>query len=136
VPRGNVDIVQSVIEAAPDWDKVRSMLHPDARLDQSQIPDGGVFEGREAFGHFFRRWFDTWDDLRITPERFIENGDRVLALVTVEGRGKSSGVLVTVQAADIWTVREGKIVSLVGYPDRDEALLALGVSEPQKSGWR
>jgi uncharacterized protein len=129
VPPDNVEIVQSIIAAAPDWEKVRSMLHPDARLDQSRIPDGGVYEGREAFGQFFRRWFDTWDDLRITPERFIEDGDNVLVLLTVEGRGKGSGVRVAVQAADVWTVRDGKIVSLVGYPVRAEALQAVGLSD-------
>jgi uncharacterized protein len=129
VPSDNVEIVQSIIAAAPDWEEVRSMLHPAARLDQSRIPDGGVYEGREAFGQFFRRWFGTWDELRLTPERFIEQGDSVLVLLTVEGRGKGSGVRVAVRAADVWTVRDGKVVSLVGYPDREEALRAMGLSE-------
>jgi len=129
VPSDNVEIVRSIIAAAPDWEAVRSMLHPDARLDQSRIPDGGVYEGREAFGQFFRRWFGTWDDLRLTPERFIEQGDSVVVLLTVEGRGKGSGVRVGVKAADVWTVRDGKVVSLVGYPDRAEALEAVGLSE-------
>ncbi|HEX3279375.1 MAG TPA: nuclear transport factor 2 family protein [Thermoleophilaceae bacterium] len=129
MPSDNVEIVRSIIAAAPDWEAVRSMLHPDARLDQSRIPDGGVYEGREAFGQFFRRWFGTWDDLRITPERFIEQGDSVVVLLTVEGRGKGSGVRVEVKAADVWTVRDGKVISLVGYPDRAEALEAVGLSD-------
>jgi uncharacterized protein len=125
----NVELVRAIIEAAPDWEQVRSLLHPDARLDQTRIPDGGVYEGREAFGHFFHRWFGTWDDLTITPERFIEDGDRVLALTTISGRGKGSGVPVVIRAADLWTVRDGKVFSLVGYTDRDEALAALELSE-------
>ena len=83
---------------------------------------GGVYEGREACGRFFERWFGTWDEIRLTPERFIEDGDRVLALMTIEGRGKGSGVPVVIRSADLWTIRDGKIVSLVGYPDRAEAL--------------
>lgn len=125
----NVAVVRAIIEAVPDWERVRPRLHPDARLDQSQIPDGGVYEGREAFGQFFRRWFDTWDDLRLTPERFVEDGDRVLVLLTVEGRGKGSGTPVAVRTADLWTLRDGKVVSLVGYPDRAEALKVVGLSE-------
>jgi SnoaL-like domain len=62
----------------------------------------------------------------MTPERFIEDGDRVLALMTIEGRGKGSGVPVVIRSADLFTVRDGKIVSLVGYPDRAEALEAWG----------
>jgi uncharacterized protein len=88
-----------------------------------------VYEGREAFGHFFHRWFGTWDDLKITPERFIEDGDRVLALTTITARGKGSGVPVLIRAADLWTVRDGKIFSPVGYTDRAEALEAVGLRE-------
>jgi ketosteroid isomerase-like protein len=125
----NIELVRAIIEAAPHWERVRPLLHPDARLDQSRIPDGGVYEGREAFGHFFHRWFGTWDDLKISPERFIADGDRVLALSTITGRGKASGVPVLIRAADLWTVRDGKIFSLVGYTDRAEALAAVGLSE-------
>jgi len=90
MPQENVELVGAIIEAAPDWERVRPLLHPDARLDQTRIPDGGVYEGREAFGHFFHRWFGTWDDLKIIPERFIEDGDRVLALSTITGRARAA----------------------------------------------
>jgi ketosteroid isomerase-like protein len=127
--RENVELVRAIIAAAPDWNEVSALLHPDARFDQTRIPDGGVYEGREACGRFFERWFGTWDEIRMTPERFIEDGDRVLALMTIEGRGKGSGVPVVIRSADLWTIRNRKIISLVGYPDRVEALDAVGLSE-------
>ena len=127
--RENVELVREIIAAVPDWHEVSALLHPDARFDQTRIPDGGVYEGREACGRFFERWFGTWDEIRLTPERFIEEGDRVLALMTIEGRGKGSGVPVVIRSADLWTIRDGKIVSLVGYPDRAEALEAVGLGE-------
>jgi ketosteroid isomerase-like protein len=49
--------------------------------------------------------------------------------MTIEGRGKGSGVPVVIRSADLWTIRDGKIVSLVGYPDRAEALKAVGLRE-------
>ena len=61
----------------------------------------------------------------MTPERFIEDGDRVLTLMVIEGRGKGSGVPVVIRSADLWTIRDGKIGSLVGYIDRAEALEAI-----------
>jgi ketosteroid isomerase-like protein len=121
----NIEVVRAIIAAVPDWDEVRSFLHPEVHMDQSRIPDGGVYQGIDAFGRFFQRWFGTWEELRMTPERFIEDGDRVLALMTIEGRGKGSGVPVVIRSADLWTVRDGKILSLVGYPDRAEALEAI-----------
>ena len=48
-------------------------------------------------------------------------------LLTVQGRGKGSGTPVTLRAANVWTVRSGKVVELVGYPDRAEALEAVGL---------
>jgi ketosteroid isomerase-like protein len=128
VPEQNVELVRAIIAAAPEWERVRSMLHPDVRLDQTRMPDGGVYHGRDAFGRFFQRWFGTWDDLRLTPERFIEDHERVLVLLRVEGRGKGSGVPVVIRAADVWTLRDGKVISLEGYPDRSEALEAFGLS--------
>jgi uncharacterized protein len=129
MPQENVELVREIIAAVPDWDEVSALLHPDARFDQSRIPDGGVYEGRDACGRFFERWFGTWDEIRLTPERFIEDGDHVLALMTIDGRGKGSGVPVVIRSADLWTIRDGTIVSLVGYPDRAEALADIGLSE-------
>jgi ketosteroid isomerase-like protein len=49
--------------------------------------------------------------------------------MTIQGRGKSSGVPVVIHSADLFTIRDGKIVSLVGYPDRAEALADMGASK-------
>jgi ketosteroid isomerase-like protein len=127
--RENVELVREIIAAVPDWDAVSALLHPEVRFDQTRIPGGGVYEGREACGRFFERWFGTWDEIQMTPERFIEAGGRVLALMTISGRGKGSGVPVVIRSADLWTIRDGKIAELVGYPDRAEALEDVGVSE-------
>jgi uncharacterized protein len=134
--RDNVETVRAIIAAVPDWDEVRLLLHPEVRLDQTRMPDGNLCEGPDAFVEYAQRWFGTWDELRLTPERFIEDGDRVLALMTVEGRGKGSGVPVVINSADVWTVRDGKILSLVGYPDRAEALAEMGIRPEQDSNLR
>jgi SnoaL-like domain len=102
VSEENVELVRAIIAAAPDWEAVRSMLNPEVRLDQTRMPDGGVYHGRDAFGRFFQRWFGTWDDLRLTPERFIEDHERVLVFLRVEARGKGSGVPVV-------TPRRGRV---------------------------
>ena len=125
----NVELVREIIAAVPDWRKVSALLHPDARFDQTRIPDGGVYEGREACGRFFERWFGSWVEIRLTPERLIEDGDRVLALMTIEGRGKGSGVPVVIRSADLFTIRDGKIVRLELFGSPAEALEAAGVRE-------
>jgi ketosteroid isomerase-like protein len=130
VSQENVELVKAIMRAAQsDWEWVSSVLDAEVRLDQSRFPDGGIYSGRAAFADFYRRWFGTWDDLSITPERFYDEGERVVVLLTLQGRGKRSGTPVTLRAANVWTVRGGKVIELVGYPDRVEALEAVGLSE-------
>jgi ketosteroid isomerase-like protein len=50
--------------------------------------------------------------------------------VTVRGRGRASGIEVEARSgAAVWTMREGKIVRVVWFPTRAEALEAAGLSE-------
>ena len=125
----NVEIVKEIFRfAQSDWERVRARLDPKVRLDQSRFPDGGIYHGRDALRDFYRSWFGTWDELHVTPERFLEKGDQVVVLLTLTGRGKQSGAPVALKGADVWTLRNGRVVELVGYPDR-EALEAVGLAE-------
>jgi ketosteroid isomerase-like protein len=124
VSQDNVEIVKDVFRFAQvDWERISARLDPDVRLDQTRFPDGGVYHGRPAFRSFYRRWFGTWDELQITADQFLEEGNRVVVLLTLEGRGNGSGTPVTLRGADVWTLQDGKVVELVGYPNRDEALV-------------
>jgi ketosteroid isomerase-like protein len=67
--------------------------------------------------------------LDIHAERFFDAGDHVVMFLKLSGRGKGSGVPVTLEAAGVWTVKDGKAIRLVGYLDRREALEAVGLSE-------
>ena len=69
----------------------------------------------------------------IRAERFHELDDeRVLVLVRLSGRGKVSGLDIAetgASGAEVWHVRDGKVVRLEMYWDRDEALAELGIRE-------
>jgi ketosteroid isomerase-like protein len=131
VSQENLEIVRRLVEhvQAGEWDEAMSMISADIVLDVSRFPDGGVYEGRDGYEAFFRRWFGTWNDLHISAERFFDAGDEVVVFLKLAGRGKGSGVSVTLESADVWTVHGGKAVRLVGYFDRGEALEAAGLSE-------
>ena len=74
-------------------------------------------------------FLEVWDDLRMEPERFFEMGDQIVVFVHVRGTGKGSGVEVETRPAHLATVRAGKLVRLVIYPERAAALEAAGLSE-------
>jgi ketosteroid isomerase-like protein len=74
-------------------------------------------------------FLEVWDDLRMEPERIFDKGNQIVVFVRVCGRGKGSGVEVETRFAHLATVRAGKVVRLVVYPDRIKALEAAGLSE-------
>jgi ketosteroid isomerase-like protein len=45
------------------------------------------------------------------------------------GRGKASGVFTKWRHGAVWTIRDGKMISLISYPDPTDALEAVGLSE-------
>ena len=45
------------------------------------------------------------------------------------GRGKASGVFTKWRYGAVWTLRDGKMISLISYTDPAEALEAVGLSE-------
>jgi ketosteroid isomerase-like protein len=86
----------------------------------------GEWRGLDQMWAAVREFLQAWEDLRTVAERIVDLGDRVLVLGRQSGRGRGSGVFVDHEVAFVATVRDGKIVRLEGYWDRDRALADLG----------
>ena len=83
-------------------------------------------------GAFFEDWFSTFpfDEWEQDLDDVIECGDQaVVALTRQRGRGSASGANVELEYAQVVNFREGKIVRVVVYTDREQALEAAGLSE-------
>lgn len=81
----------------------------------------------------FRGTLSAWTDLRIAAEEYRELDDeRVLVLVLLSGRGKTSGVDLSqmpTHGAQMFQVRDGTVTRIVTYYDREHALADLGLGE-------
>jgi ketosteroid isomerase-like protein len=126
----NVEVVRSLVSAAHrgDWQAALALYDPAVELDMTRMPGGFKGVGVDAVQRFFQEWFGAWDHLAVTPERFVDAGDVVIAVVRISGVGRTSGVAISMHAADVMTVRGGKVVRDVGYADASEALRTAGVS--------
>jgi ketosteroid isomerase-like protein len=128
----NLEVVQALVAASQrgDWEAAIDNYDPRVELDMARMPDGEIHSGRDAVWDFYRRWFGTWERLTITPEQFIDAGESVVVVVVrIAGVGRRSGVETSMRAADVMTLRGGKVIRQVGYPDASEALEALGLPE-------
>jgi uncharacterized protein len=130
----NVEIVRRVYEAAArrDAESVLALYDPEVELDNSRLEVAGwdeVYRGHEGLRRFFRQWHEAWDEIEYDFDELIDAGDQVISVVSRRGRGRASGAQVELHVALVWTLREGRVVRVVWYPTRKEALEAAGLSE-------
>jgi ketosteroid isomerase-like protein len=133
----NVEIVRRVYDAAArhDTDAVLALYDREVELDASRLgivgPAAmqGVSHGHDGLRSFFREWHEAWENIEYDYDELIEAGEHVISVVTRRGRGRSSGAEVELHVALLWTLRDGKVVRLVWFPTRAEALEAAGLSE-------
>lgn len=93
-------------------------------------PEGEqVFRGRAGLKRWIASIREIWEEWRLDPERFIVEGDQVVALIRVTARGSLSGVRLDRETAHIWSIAEGRVTRCEVYFDRSEALDAVTDSE-------
>jgi ketosteroid isomerase-like protein len=125
----NVHVVRTGIEAwnRRDWDAAMMAFHPEIEWRNAGVlPDvADVYRGHEGVRVFWDSWAGSWDDIQLEPEEFIDLGDRVLVLARFRASGRNQ-IEVNRPIAQLWTMRDGLIVSFQSYWDRAEALAAAG----------
>jgi ketosteroid isomerase-like protein len=85
--------------------------------------------GLQAMSDVMMSWLETHGRLTLTAERLIDAGDQVVASAAWRGRGKTSGVATQWRFGLVFTLRDGRITSMVAYRELDDALEAVGLSD-------
>jgi ketosteroid isomerase-like protein len=128
VTSANLELVRSLYPAwaRGEWQSV-DWAHPQIEFVAADGPDQGRrARGVENLGNAWRDFLEPWQEWRVEPEEYRELDDeRVLVLVKLGGRGKSSGLEVEhvhAHGANLFHIREGKVTRLVLYWNRENAL--------------
>ena len=87
-----------------------------------------VVRGKDGWRRFAEMW-SRREDITVSVERIEDLDDRIVALLTFDGRGRGSGVEVSIHVGHVATVREGQVSTLTSIAGWDEALEATGLSE-------
>jgi ketosteroid isomerase-like protein len=119
----NTEIVRAIYAAWAKGDfSDTSWADPGIEFVVGDGPSRGAWHGLESMG---KAWADimlSFEDLRAKAEAFVElDRDRVLVLTRNTGRGKISGAElgdVNTSGANLFYVRDGKVVKLAVYWDR------------------
>jgi ketosteroid isomerase-like protein len=133
----NVEIVRRVYDAAARRDSaaVLALYDPEVEWDMTRgglggVVDRDVYHGHDGLRRYFRLRSEAWETITDDCEELIDAGAHVISIVTVRGRGHASGAEVEFEnQSGVWTIREGKVVRVVWFPTREQALEAAGLSE-------
>ena len=85
--------------------------------------------GLDDLARVMKDWMQSWEQVTSVAERVIDAGDQVVVIAEWRGRGRSSGVFSTLRYGTVWTLRDGKVTSIITYTDPAEALKAAGLDE-------
>jgi ketosteroid isomerase-like protein len=129
----NLDLVRSIYAAwergdfgSADW------AHPDVECVFAGGPDPGSWNGLTGMAEGMRAWISAWEDFRVEPEEYRElDEERVLVLVQLSGRGKTSGLEIgraRARQANLFHVRGGQVSLVVIYLDNERALADLSLA--------
>jgi ketosteroid isomerase-like protein len=88
----------------------------------------GPFRGRGAIITWFEGLQGSWDAEEVVLRELFEAGERVLARIDWEVRGRTSGIETKLDATSINTIRDGRILRQEWYFDHDAALRSVGRS--------
>jgi ketosteroid isomerase-like protein len=132
----NVEIVRRAFEefSRAGWEPlIGTVWAPEIVWDMTpaRIPGLGTYHGYDELRSFFEDWFSTFplEEWEQDVEEVLDCGEQVVVLTRQRGRGSASGAVAELEYAQVITLRDGKIVRVNVYMDRDLALEAAGLVE-------
>jgi ketosteroid isomerase-like protein len=107
--------------AVEDFDPAIEWVLPERQSSDS-------CQGPGAVRRFWEGLDETFEELRLIPQEFIDAGDRVATRLRHYGRGKLSGAEIDEEMYhQVATFRDGKMVRLEYFGEWSEALEAAGL---------
>lgn len=108
--RGDFDAAVAVLDPKVEW------------REPLEFPGGGTYHGRKAVKQYLMQSRAGWAEGSSEPERFIMVGDRIIVFVRARFRPRESSEWHEVELADVYSVRKHKIVQMIAFADRQQAL--------------
>jgi ketosteroid isomerase-like protein len=102
---GDVPTIVEVLDPKVEW-----------RVPES-VPWGGTFHCHDGFREFIRKLFDQPVELNREVLQYLDAGEQVVVRLRQMGKRKGGRTGYDVAEAQVWTVRNGKVVDFEGYFD-------------------
>lgn len=130
--RENVELAQRAFDLfnARDFAAFFELFDPEVTYqDREDEPDARLYRGLENYRGYVGSWLDMFENLRLEGHDFIGQGDHVIVVAELHGRGRDTGAQVRGSYIFLLRFRDGRIVQGHEYSTTEEALEALGLRE-------
>jgi ketosteroid isomerase-like protein len=131
VSAANVDLVRSIYESweRGDFSRASEWAHPEIECASFGGPVSGGYTGTAAIEDGWRAMLAILDEPQPEAQEYRDvDEERVLVLGRLRGREKDTGADVEQLRANLFRIREGKVVRLIFYWDRGRAFSDLGIT--------
>jgi ketosteroid isomerase-like protein len=128
----NVAKARDFIEAynRRDFDAAVESFDPEVEWVLPERQSSDSCQGPEEIKRFWEGIDETFDDLKLVPQEFIDAGDRVATRLRHRGRGKLSGAEIDEEMYhQVATFRAGRMVRIEYFGEWSEALEAAGLAQ-------
>jgi ketosteroid isomerase-like protein len=121
------DVIEAVFTAFAERDVegVIARLHADCEFIAVTADHAGrtePYRGHDGIRRYFRDVAEVWDELRVVPSEYRQNGERIL--VTGRVTARSPARIVAGSTGWIWHLRDGLVTYVRVYPSAADAMAA------------
>jgi ketosteroid isomerase-like protein len=127
----NVALVRRYVEEfnRGDFDSVIANADPAVELSEwPEAPGAQTYHGPDGVRQAFEKWFETWEWMNLDIVELTDAGDHVLVSLNHRARGSGSGIEVEITSHNVYSFRDGKVVRVQLFIDREPALEAAGLT--------
>jgi ketosteroid isomerase-like protein len=128
----NVEMTREFIEGynRRDFDAALANCDPEVEWVLPALQESDSGRGTDAIRRFFDGIDETFDELRLVPQEFVDGGDRVAVRLRHHARGKGSGIELDAELYhQVNTFEDGRVVRIEYFTTWPAALEAAGVPD-------
>jgi ketosteroid isomerase-like protein len=127
----NLGLVRKFVDAfnRRDVESMAGHYEPDVELHEwPTAPGAGVYRGVDGVRSALAGWFEAWEWMRVEIVELVDAGDRVLVTLDQRAKGRGSEIEVEIRSFNVYTFRDGKVLRMQLFTEREPALEAAGLS--------
>jgi ketosteroid isomerase-like protein len=128
----NVDKARAFISAynRRDFDSAVESFDPEIEWVLPPQQSSDSCRGPDEVKRFWKGLDETFEEMRLEPQEFVDAGEHVATRLRFYGRGKASGLEIrTEMYHQVATFRGGRMVRIEYFPEWSDALKAAGLRE-------